>query len=176
MTQKKLEKKFIKGQGKDLSLSYAHEILNGDLDLDVVIKACLNENVTVAMKSSWVLQIALSKDRNLLSGKTSEIIEILEESPVQGTRREAMKILILLYPWSEREERTIVELCLVIMEAEESAAAEKYFSMKIMNRIYENHPEDFKHFYALVCEQEHEVTDNFQRNARKFIEKHRVHI
>lgn len=159
-----------------MSLSYAQEIIDGHLDLNTVVKACLNPNVTVAMKSTWVLQMALTKDRNLLDGRANEIIEILEESPVQGTRREAMKILILLYPWTSEEEEMIVELCLVLMEAEESAAAEKYFSMKIMNRVFENHPRAFKQFYALLCEQEHEVTENFQRNARRFIERHREHI
>ena len=140
ITQEELESIFVKGLGKDRGLVIAQDIIQGIYDVDNLLVACLNNNHTVAMKCSWVLHAAQQLQPDLLDGKVKNCIEILEDSPVSGVRREALKMIIALFPWSKAVEKELVELCSFLLESDETATAEKYFSMKIMAKLRDDFP------------------------------------
>ncbi len=167
MTQEELERIFHKGLGKNQALFLAREILDGTYSMDEVFKACLNENESVAMKSSYVLSALGQLDADALESKTEELFEIIEESPVQGARREALRMFTFLYPWEVSTEEKLVDLCLFIMESDETATGEKYHCMKIMEKVGENHPSALEQFKTLLRMKLPELTEAMQYQANK---------
>lgn len=172
ITQEELESIFVKGLGKDRGLVIARDIITGVYEVDDLLKACLNNNHTVAMKCSWVLHAAQQLQTDLLEGKVKNCIEILEDSPVSGVRREALKMIIALYPWSKAVEKELVELCSFLLESDETATAEKYFSMKIMVKLRDDFPSAFGSYCEILRSVLHDETDAFAHQARKFLNRH----
>ena len=170
--QEELESIFVKGLGKDRGLVIAKDIIAGVYNIDELLNACLNNNHTVAMKCSWVLHAAQQLQPDLLEGKVQECIEILEESPVQGVRREALKMIIALYPWTKDIEEHMIELCIFLLESKETATAEKYFSMKIMAKMRDEFPSAFDSYCEILRSVLHDKTDAFAHQARKFLNRY----
>ncbi|MEO0405021.1 MAG: hypothetical protein AAF193_09130 [Bacteroidota bacterium] len=173
MTQEELESIFTTGLKKEPRAQVVKQVVHGEMDLNVLFKACLNPNKTVAMKVSWVLGEACKTNGDFLENREREILEMLEESPIQGVRRELIKMLILCFPWSKETEMELLDLCLVLTEAEETATAEKYFSMKIMGKIGPEYHHRFEEYMDLLQEITPYQTDAFQRQSAKFLRKHR---
>ncbi|NQX90658.1 MAG: hypothetical protein HRT74_00665 [Flavobacteriales bacterium] len=173
MTQSELESIFTKGLRKEPRELIVQQISRGEMDVDVLFNACLNPNSTVAMKVSWVLGEACKNNSDLLEDREKQLVEMLEESPVQGVRRELIKMIILCYPWSKETETELLDLCMVLTEAEETATAEKYFSMKIMGKIGHDYWNLFQEYLELLEAISPFQTNAFQRQAAKFLAKHR---
>ncbi len=167
MSQEELEKIFHKGLGKNQALFLARQILDGVYPMDEVFDACLNANESVAMKSSYVLSAVGQLDADALESKSEVLIRMIEESPIQGTRREALRMLTFLYPWEASIERKLVDLCLFIMESDETATGEKYHSMRIMEKVGDDHREAMKQFTAMLKMKLPELTEAMQRQAMK---------
>jgi len=167
MTQEKLEQLFHKGLGKNQALFLAHEILDGTYRLDEVLDACLNENKSVSMKASYVLSAVSQLDLDAIEAHVPYLIKVLEESPIQGTRREALRMISRCYPWTGEIEEQLVELCLFIIESDETATGEKYHCMRIMNNVGENYPEKMTQFTATLKHKMPELTPAMQRQVNK---------
>ena len=167
MKQEELEKIFHKGLGKNQALFLAREILDGTYPLHEVLSACLNENKSVSMKASYVLSAVSQLDLDAIEANVSFLIQVVEESPIQGTRREALRMISRCYPWTSEIEEQLVELCLFIVESDETATGEKYHCMRIMNNVGENYPEKMTQFTAILKQKMPELTSAMQRQVNK---------
>ncbi|MDG2246658.1 MAG: hypothetical protein P8L71_09905 [Flavobacteriales bacterium] len=143
--------------------------------LEQVIDLIKQYKYPESAKAAWVLRTASDARPSLMGKQVELVIELINNCPLSGARRDLLKCLVNLvkmksYHFNETE-GLVLDLCFERLNATEAAIAERYYSMMMLGRFAKSYPDIIPEVISSIEMQLDNGTDSFKVQGNKLIAK-----
>lgn len=155
--------------GKQKAKEIAFSLLHRKKKIEETIQKCAEQDIPTSMKSAWILSTMEEDHTGALDSFVTNIIRIIPQVRVGGTKRELIKCLLLIKNIESEYQGLLVDQLLRFIISPSEDMAVRYNSMKVMRKICKQVPELKAEFHEALKIALETTSPTFQKLAKTIL-------